>query len=91
MPAVCFYFEVHQPFRLRPFTIFDIGSGPTPVYFDDAKNAEIVRRVAAKCYIPVNRVLLHEIHRHEGRFRVAFSVTGTALDQLASVNRPQPL
>ena len=84
MPAVCFYFEVHQPFRLRPFTIFDIGSGPTPVYFDDAKNAEIVRRVAAKCYIPVNRVLLHEIHRHEGRFRVAFSVTGTALDQLAS-------
>ncbi|MBI4421009.1 MAG: alpha-amylase, partial [Gemmatimonadetes bacterium] len=83
MPAVCFYFEVHQPFRLRPFTIFDIGAGKKASYFDEAKNAAIVQRVAAKCYIPVNRVLLHEIHRHEGRFKVAFSITGTALDQLA--------
>lgn len=83
MPAVCFYFQVHQPYRLRHFTIFDIGKSDSPTYFDDEKNATIVQRVAAKCYLPVNRVLLHEIHRQAGRFKVAFSVTGTALDQLA--------
>lgn len=84
MPAVCFYFQVHQPYRLRPFTIFDVGAGEVPSYFDDAKNAEIVRRVADKCYRPANRLLLDLIDRHEGAFSVAFSLTGTVIDQLAA-------
>jgi alpha-amylase len=82
--AVCFYFQVHQPYRLRPFSTFDVGSGSTPQYFDDAKNAAILGRVAAKCYVPANRLLLELIDRFEGKFRVSFSVTGTALDQLAA-------
>jgi alpha-amylase len=84
MPAVCFYFQVHQPFRLRPFTIFDVGAGDHPVYFDEAKNAEIIRRVADKCYRPANRLLLDLIDRHGGAFSVAFSLTGTVIDQLAA-------
>src|SRR5206468_354678 len=55
-----------------------------PTYFDDAKNAAIVQRVAAKCYAPVNRLLLDLLHRHKGKFKIAFSVTGTALDQIAA-------
>jgi alpha-amylase len=81
--AVCFYFQVHQPYRLRPFSIFDVGVGDEPRWFDDEKNAALLGRVAAKCYIPTNRLLLELIDRFEGRFKVAFSVTGTALDQLA--------
>ncbi len=84
MPAVCFYFQVHQPYRLRPFTIFDVGVGDRPSYFDDAKNAEIIRRVADKCYRPTNRLLLDLIDRHAGAFSVAFSLTGTVIDQLAA-------
>jgi alpha-amylase len=84
MPAVCFYFQVHQPFRLRPFTIFDVGAGERPAYFDDAKNAEIIKRVAEKCYRPTNRLLHELIDRHAGRFSVTFSLTGTVLDQLAA-------
>src|SRR5439155_8926072 len=84
MPAVCFYFQVHQPFRLRPFTIFDIGTGDHPDYFDDAKNGEIVRRVAEKCYRPANRLLLDLIDRYDGRFSVTFSLTGTVIDQLTA-------
>ena len=78
MPCPVLYFQIHQPHRLRRYSAFDQG-GP---YFDDAKNAEIVRKVADKCYRPATQVLLDLARRHEGRFRVAFSISGTALEQL---------
>src|SRR5688572_8764314 len=78
MASVCFYFQVHQPYRLRRYSVFDTDRH----YFDDSKNAEICRKVAHKCYLPANRMLLETIRTHEGRFRVAFSITGVALDQL---------
>src|SRR3954469_5835925 len=78
MASVCFYFQVHQPLRLRRYSVFDTDRH----YFDDYKNAEILRKVAAKCYLPANKMLLDVIRQHEGRFRVAFSVTGMALEQL---------
>lgn len=77
MASVCFYFQVHQPFRLRRFSIFDRGAD----YFDNPVNQEILRKVATRCYLPANAVLRELIDRHEGRFRVAFSVTGPAIEQ----------
>ena len=77
MASVCFYFQVHQPFRLRRYSVFDTDRH----YFDDHKNAEILRRVAQKCYLPANRVFLEMIRQHEGRFRVAYSISGAALEQ----------
>ncbi len=78
MPSVCFYFQVHQPFRLRHYTIFD----NTTSYFDEFKNASICRKVANKCYLPTNRLLLDTIRRFDGRFKVAYSITGVLLEQL---------
>ena len=77
MASVCFYFQVHQPYRLRRYTIFDNGMD----YFDGFKNAQVCRKVADKCYLPANRLLLDLILRHEGRFKVAFSITGVLLEQ----------
>ena len=54
MASVVFYFQVHQPFRLRKYSVFDND----PFYFDDAKNAEIARKVATKCYLPATRLIL---------------------------------
>jgi len=85
MTAVCLYFQVHQPYRLRPMSIFDVGAGGPPSYFDEEKNAAIIGRVAAKCYVPANRLLLDLIDEFGGRFKIAYSITGTALDQLARV------
>ena len=79
MTSLVFYFQVHQPFRLRRYTFFDIAQSEH--YFDDAENARIVRRVAEKCYLPMNAVLQRLIERHGDDFRCAFSVSGTALDQ----------
>lgn len=78
MSSICFYFQVHQPLRLRHYTVFDKDDR----YFDDYKNSFICRKVANKCYLPANRLLLDLIRRHEGRFRVAYSLTGTLLEQL---------
>lgn len=77
MASVCFYFQVHQPYRLRHYTIFDNG----PDYFDEAKNAQVCRKVAQKCYLPTNRLLLELIRAYEGRFKVSFSATGVVLEQ----------
>ncbi len=77
MASVCFYFQVHQPYRLRRFSIFDRGAD----YFDNPANQELMRKVAARCYLPTNAVLQELIERHGGRFRVAFSITGLAIEQ----------
>jgi alpha-amylase len=79
MPSVCFYFQVHQPFRLRNYGLFDVGHKSD--YFDDHKNREVALKVARKCYLPTNQLLLELIERHAGDFKVAFSLTGTALEQ----------
>jgi alpha-amylase len=77
MPSVCFYFQVHQPVRLRHYTVFDKDDQ----YFDDHKNGEICRKVANKCYLPANRLLLNLIRQFQGRFKIAYSITGVLLEQ----------
>jgi len=79
MVAVCFYFQVHQPYRLRRYSVFDIGKNSD--YFDHEKNSSIMRKVAEKCYLPTNRLILDLINETDGRFRVSYSITGVALDQ----------
>ncbi|MHC4087977.1 MAG: glycoside hydrolase family 57 protein, partial [Planctomycetota bacterium] len=80
MASICFYFQVHQPLRLRHYTVFDKNTH----YFDDYKNSSICRKVANKCYLPANRLLLDIIRQFEGRFRIAYSITGVLLEQLHS-------
>lgn len=82
MRSVVMVFQVHQPFRLRRYTFFDIGHSSE--YFDDTENARILRRVADKCYRPMNELVLRLVEGSDGRFRCAYSITGTALDQLTA-------
>jgi len=76
MASVCFYFQVHQPSRLRRYSVFDSGAN----YFDDYHNAEVCRKVARKCYLPTNRLMLDLLRRFD-RFAVSYSMTGVALEQ----------
>jgi len=78
--AVVLYFQVHQPFRLRRYTWFDIGREDR--YFDDAENARLMRRVAERCYLPATALLARAVARTDGEFRCAVSVSGTALEQM---------
>ena len=76
---ICLYFQVHQPTRLRLYRFFDIGKDSH--YYDDFTNRTILRRVAQKCYLPMNELLLELIAQHKGAFKVAFSISGSAIEQ----------
>ena len=79
MKKICFYFQVHQPFRLRHYRFFDIGKETN--YFDNNKNSSIMKKVAEKSYLPANQIILDLINQYGDRFKVSYSISGTALDQ----------
>lgn len=77
--SLCLYFQVHQPDRLRLYRFFDIGKDSH--YYDDFANRTILRRVAQRCYLPMNELILDLIKKNKGAFKVAFSISGSALEQ----------
>ena len=79
MKAICFYFQIHQPFRLKRYRFFDIGNDH--YYYDDFANDDILTRIAQRSYIPAAETLLHLLEQYTG-FRCAFSISGVALEQL---------
>ncbi|MCB8994059.1 MAG: polysaccharide deacetylase family protein [Bacteroidales bacterium] len=79
MRTICLYFQIHQPFRFRRYRFFDIGR--EHYYYDDYMNESIMRKVADRCYLPANKIMLDLIKKHEGKFRVAYSISGSAIDQ----------
>lgn len=80
MIDVVFYFQVHQPYRLRKLKPGDrIKAGQ---YFDDPLNRMVLERVADRCYLPMNAVIQDMIDRSDGAFRCAFSLSGTVIRQL---------
>ncbi len=79
MPNVCLYFQVHQPYRLRDLRYGEIGTGKAS-YFDDNRNRAIFRKVAEKCYLPSNALILRLLNQYP-EFRVAYSLSGSFIDQ----------
>lgn len=80
MTSICFYFQIHQPFRLKNYRFFDIGNDH--YYYDDFANDDIITRIAHRSYLPANEMLLDMIKENGKKFKVAFSISGTALEQL---------
>jgi len=81
MKSICLFFQVHQPFRHRRYRFFDIGNDH--YYYDDYANETIMRKIAEKSYLPTNKMLLKLVDELEGKFKVAFSITGLALEQFS--------
>lgn len=78
MSAIVFYFQMHQPLRLRRYTAFDDDGR----YFDDDRNIQILHRVADRSYRPALGVLEELVNRYDGSFRFTLGVTGLCLEQL---------
>lgn len=82
--AIVLYLHVHQPFRVRHYTVFDAGLNHD--YFDapfddDTSNERIVKKVAEKSYLPTNAVLLRMLQDNP-QFKLSLSITGTVIEQL---------
>ena len=80
MKTICFYFQIHQPYRLKRYRFFNIGRDH--YYYDDYSNEDIMQQIAARSFIPANRMLLDLINTNKGKFKFAISVSGVALDQM---------
>lgn len=79
MKYICLYFQIHQPFRLKRYSFFDIGKDH--YYYDDYLNESIIHRVSSKCYLPTNKLLLDLLNKHGDKFKLCFSISGIAMEQ----------
>ncbi len=82
--AIVLYLHVHQPYRIRHYTVFD--SGVHHDYFDadydnNASNERILKKVAEKSYLPTNARLMQLLHENP-EFKLSLSITGTVIEQL---------
>jgi alpha-amylase len=82
--SIVLYMHVHQPYRVRHYTIFD--AGVDHAYFDSpyddrTNNERIVHKVAEKSYLPTNKRLLQMLKDYP-EFKLSLSITGTVLEQL---------
>ena len=84
MKTICFYFQIHQPFRLRRYRFFDIGNNH--YYYDDFQNEEIFHRISEKCYLPANRAIMEMIRKSGGKFKARLTPESLAGD---SKRRPR--
>lgn len=82
MASICLYFQIHQPYRIRPYSVFEIGKH-TP-YFDQAENRRILELNSRISYEPILKIIEQLITEHHKDFRVCLSITGTAIEQLAA-------
>lgn len=82
MKSVVLYLHVHQPHRVRPYSIFETSRDHN--YFDSSEvrfsNEEILHKVAMKSYLPTNKLLRQLLEENAG-FRVSMSITGTFIEQ----------
>ena len=79
MKNVCFYFQIHRPFRLKHYPFFEIGQDH--YYYDEFQIEEQVRELVEKSYLPANRIIEEMIRSSNGKFKCAFSISGTTLEQ----------
>ena len=80
MKNICIYFQIHQPHSLKRYRFFDIGQDH--YYYDDFRVEDRIRELAERSYLPSNATIAEIIKNSNGKFRCAFSISGTALEQL---------
>lgn len=80
MKNICFYFEIHQPFRLKRYRFFEIGEDH--YYYDDFQTEDYIRMLVEQAYLPATRIIAEMIRSSNGKFKCAFSISGVVIEQL---------
>ncbi len=86
MKTICLYFEIHQIIHLKRYRFFDIGTDH--YYYDDYENERSITDIAERSYMPALTALGEMIQEHGKYFKVAFSLSGTGIEQL-EMHAPQ--
>ena len=67
MKNICFYFEIHQPLRLKRYRFFEIGQDH--YYFDDFQTEDRIRGMVEQAYLPATRTITEMIRSSNGKFK----------------------
>ncbi len=86
MKTICLYFEIHQIIHLKRYRFFDIGTDH--YYYDDYENERSITDIAERSYMPALATIEQMIQEGNGKFKVAFSLSGVGLEQL-EMHAPQ--
>ena len=78
MKKICFHFQISQPFRLRTYRFFDINERHD--YYDDYQNHYLTQRLAERCYLPANKMMLDLIKKYKKQFKLSFSISGSSIN-----------
>ncbi|MDX2189047.1 MAG: glycoside hydrolase family 57 protein [Bacteroidota bacterium] len=85
MPNICLYFQVHQPYRLVEYSFFQIGNNH--FYENAILNKLVLDKVSNNCYEKANELIGKLIEKYPHKFKVTYSISGTALVQFEN-HRP---
>lgn len=84
MRALTLYLHIHQPYRYRQFSVFDLAKNHNywqdPDPYGRQNNQRIFEKVAEKSYRPMLTTIEKNLNKHKG-FKISLSITGTWLDQ----------
>ena len=80
MRNICFYFQIHLPYRLKRYRFIEIGQDH--YYYDDFQIEERIRAYVEQSILPGNCTVAEMIRSSNGKFRFAFTISGVTLDQL---------
>ncbi|MDD4990847.1 MAG: glycoside hydrolase family 57 protein [Paludibacter sp.] len=80
MRNICFYFQIHLPFRLKRYRFFEIGKDH--YYYDDFQTEDRIRNAVEQSFLTANRTIAEIIRSSNGKFRCAFTISGVTLEQL---------
>lgn len=80
MPTLSLCFEIHQPYRLRPFSFFDIGRSTE--YFDVLRNKSFVEQACSQAYTSAHAALDRIFKKWGSSFQCALLLSGTAIEQI---------
>ncbi len=86
--SVCLYFKVHQPFHLKAYTVKDVDVNHC--YIDEKEDEIVINQLADDCYLLANSIILFNIKKTNGAFKLSYSISGTALELLLQ-HRPDAI
>ncbi len=78
MKNICFYFQIHEPVRLKRYRFFEIGQDH--YYYDDFQTDERIDRLVETSYLNANRTIAEMIRNSNGKFRCSFVISGVTLE-----------
>ncbi len=78
MSSICLNFQVHITYCYKIYHFFDIGQQHS--YYDEYQMDYLTRRIAERCYVPANNLMLELIQRYGKKFNISFAISGVAME-----------